>query len=77
MMATAAPFRKQLWEEVIGKLPDPTEPMNPRTRQVYDEPKWKGYEVTLDVYPDVFAYGILLVPKDLKPGERRNNRGDG
>ena len=25
----------------------------------------------LDVYPDVFASGILLVPKDLKPGERR------
>ena len=32
---------------------------------------WTGYEVTLDVYPDVFAWGILLVPKDLKPGERR------
>ena len=25
----------------------------------------------LDVWPDVFAYGILLVPKDLRPGERR------
>ena len=25
----------------------------------------------LDVFPDVFAYGILLVPKDIKPGERR------
>ena len=27
--------------------------------------------MTLDVYPDVFAYGILLLPKDLKPGEKR------
>jgi dienelactone hydrolase len=69
--ASTEPFRKQLWEEVIGKLPAPTEPMNARTRLAYDEPKWKGYEVTLDLYPDVFAYGILLVPKDLKPGERR------
>ena len=25
----------------------------------------------LDVFPDVFAYGILLVPKGIKPGERR------
>jgi len=25
----------------------------------------------LDVWPDVFAYGILLVPKDIRPGERR------
>jgi dienelactone hydrolase len=68
---STAPYRKQLWEEVIGKLPDPTEPMNPRTRLIYDEPKYRAYEVTLDLYPDVFAYGILCVPKDLRPGEKR------
>jgi dienelactone hydrolase len=65
------PFRKQLSEEVLGKLPSPTLPMNPQTRPIYDEPKWRGYEVTLDLYPDVFAYGILLLPKDLKAGEKR------
>jgi dienelactone hydrolase len=64
-------FRAQFWEEVIGKLPAPTEPVNARSRLAYDEPKWRGYEVTLDLYPDVFAYGILLLPRDLKPGERR------
>ena len=64
-------YRDYFHSEVIGKLPEPTIPLNPRTRRVYDEPKWTGYEVTLDVYPDVFAYGILLLPKDLKPGERR------
>ncbi len=69
--ASCQHFRKQFWEEVIGKLPEPTEPANPQTRLAYDEPKWKGYEVTLDLYPDVFAYGILLVPKDLRPGEKR------
>ena len=25
----------------------------------------------LDVFPDVFAWGVLLVPKDIKEGERR------
>jgi hypothetical protein len=45
--------------------------MNPKSRELYDTPKWKGYEVTLDLYPDVYAYGILLLPKDLKPGEKR------
>ena len=30
-----------------------------------------GYEVRLDVMPDVFAWGWLLIPRDLKPGERR------
>jgi cephalosporin-C deacetylase-like acetyl esterase len=64
-------FRKQLDEEVIGKLPAPKLPMNPQSRPIYDEPKWKGFEVTLDLYPDVFAYGILLLPKDLKEGEKR------
>ncbi len=57
--------------EVIGKLPEPTIPLNPRTRQVYDEKTWTGYEVMLDVYPDVYAYGILLLPKDLKADEKR------
>ncbi len=69
--ASAQPLRDYFWEEVIGKLPAPELPANPRSRQVYDEPKWKGYEVMLDVYADVFAYGILLLPKDLKPGEKR------
>jgi hypothetical protein len=52
-------------------MPSPNVPANPRTRQIYDEPKYRGYEVMLDVWPGVFAYGILLVPKDLKPGEKR------
>ena len=68
-------YRDYLWEEVIGRLPSPSLPANPRTRLVYDAPKFKGYEVVLDVWPDVFAYGILLVPKDIKPGERRPGSG--
>jgi dienelactone hydrolase len=63
--------RDHFHAEVIGKLPEPTTPLEPRTRQVYDEKTWTGHEVVLDCYADVFAYGILLLPKDLKPGERR------
>jgi dienelactone hydrolase len=68
---TVEDHRKYYWEEVIGKLPPPSEPMMAETRRTYDEPRWTGYEVKLPVWPDVFAYGILLLPKDLKPGERR------
>ena len=46
-------------------------PLAPRARLLYEQPTYRAYEVTLDVYPDVFAYGWLLLPKDLKPGERR------
>ncbi|HUW61143.1 MAG TPA: hypothetical protein VMZ06_09065 [Candidatus Bathyarchaeia archaeon] len=69
--ATTAWYRDYFHKEIIGELPPASVPANPRTRLVYDEPEFKGYEVMLDVHPDVFAYGILLVPKDLKEGERR------
>jgi dienelactone hydrolase len=64
-------YRKYLREEVLGKLDEPLLPANPRTRKIYDREKWVGYEVVLDVYSDVFAWGVLLLPKDMKPGERR------
>jgi hypothetical protein len=64
-------YRDYFWDAVIGRFPPASSPMNPRTRLVYDEPTYRGYEVVLDVWPDVYAYGILLVPKDLQPGERR------
>ena len=64
-------YKTYFWEEVIGRFLDPAEPLRPRSRLTYETPKWKGYEVVLPVWPDVFAYGILLVPKDLQPGECR------
>jgi dienelactone hydrolase len=64
-------YRDYIWDEVIGRMPQPSLPLNARTRLVLDEPGFKGYEVMLDVWPEVFAYGILLIPKNLKPGERR------
>ena len=68
---TAKEYRKSFYEQVIGKFDNDLLPMNPRSRKAYEAEKWTGYEVVLDVFPDVFAYGILLLPKDLKPGERR------
>jgi len=64
-------YRDYLWKEVLGKFEEPYLPANPRTRKIYDTEKWVGYEVVLDVWEEVFAWGILLVPKDIKPDERR------
>ena len=69
--ATCRDPKAYFWDEVIGRCPVPDVPANPRTRLLYDEPNWKGYEVVLDVWKDVFAYGILLLPNDLQPGEQR------
>src|SRR5207245_5886675 len=57
--------------EVVGKFDEKLLAENPRSRKTYEADKWVGYEVVLDVFPDVFAYGILLLPNDLKEGEKR------
>lgn len=64
-------YRKYFQEEILGKFDDIMLPPNARTRKIYDKERWTGYEVVLDVYPKLFAWGILLIPKDIKPGERR------
>ena len=68
---TCTDAKAYFWDEVIGRCPAPDVPANSRTRLIYDEPRWKGYEVVLDVWDGVFAYGILLLPNDLQPGEQR------
>jgi dienelactone hydrolase len=65
------PYRAFFADEVIGRFDLPFLPPNVRSRRIYDEPKISGYEVVLDVFPDVFAYGILLWPKGIKDGEKR------
>jgi dienelactone hydrolase len=68
---TIEQIRADVYKTLIGKLPDPTIDANPRTRQIIDQPEYKAYEVVLDVYADVIASGVLLLPKDLKEGEKR------
>ncbi|MFM2143044.1 MAG: hypothetical protein RLZZ476_1588 [Verrucomicrobiota bacterium] len=63
--------RDRFWDEVIGRLPDPNLPMNAKSRFVRETDKVAIYEITLDVWSDVFAWGWLCLPKDLKEGEKR------
>lgn len=62
--------RERFWKEVIGKV-EGLGGGAVRSRLWMQQPKWTGYEVVLEMGPDVFAYGILLVPRDLQAGERR------
>jgi cephalosporin-C deacetylase-like acetyl esterase len=68
---TIEPYRQTFSQELIGQFDLPLLPAAPRSRQSWDTPKWTGYEVMLDVFPDVVAYGALLLPKDMQPNEKR------
>ncbi|MDP1561430.1 MAG: alpha/beta hydrolase family protein [Pirellulaceae bacterium] len=68
---SAESLREFFYDEVIGRFDGEVLPFHPRTRMVQQTPHWTAYEVVLDVYPDVIAYGLLLIPRDLRAGERR------
>ncbi len=68
---TGAEYRKLFRNEIVGHFERPLEPAHARSRKAFESDRWTGYEVVLDVFPELFAYGILLLPKDLQPGERR------
>lgn len=64
-------YREIFAKDVIGRFDHPLLPANPRSRLNSESDKWTIYQVVLDVFPDVIAYGLLILPKDLKPGEKR------
>jgi len=64
-------YRDRFYDDVVGRFDDELLPPRARSRKSYETDKWTGYEVVLDVWPDVIAYGILLVPKGMVDGEKR------
>jgi dienelactone hydrolase len=64
-------YRKILREQILGSFEDELLPADPHSKKIYDNDRWTGYEVQLDVYPHLKAAGIILIPKDIQPGEKR------
>jgi dienelactone hydrolase len=67
----ARPYRERFRRDGVGVFEAAYSPINPRTRKVAETGQWTAWDVVLDVWPDVFAWGVLVVPKDVAPGERR------
>jgi cephalosporin-C deacetylase-like acetyl esterase len=69
------PTQKKLREaylDLVGRCDFlPRVPLDPRSQKAYDTDEYVGYKVLLDVFDGLEAYGILLIPKNIKPGERR------
>ena len=68
---TRVGLRRLFRDEVLGRLPPATVSANPRSRRIQEVPGWRGYEVVLDLWPEVFVWGTLLLPKNLGSNERR------
>ncbi|MCA9171475.1 MAG: hypothetical protein KDB23_27590, partial [Planctomycetales bacterium] len=69
--ASVKQYREQFYDEVIGRYEYPLTAPSPRSRVFQETDNWIAYEVVLDVFDSIYAYGILLVPKDIQRGERR------
>ena len=71
-IAGSKQFREQFYSEAMGRFDnEPLLPFNARSRKIAESQKWTAYDIVLDVYPELIAWGVLVLPKDLKPGERR------
>lgn len=64
-------YRDHFHREVQGRFDIELLPISPRSRRIYQTDRWTGYDVVLDVFPDLVAWGVLLLPRPLDPGERR------
>ncbi len=60
-----------LFLDTVGRYPPPSGALEAKSVQLYDEAGFNGYRLSVRLYDGVQAYGILLVPKNIKPGERR------
>ena len=63
--------KREAYLDLIGHYPAAEGPLEAKSVQVYDEPGFRGYRLSVRVYDGVEAYGILLVPKGMQPGEKR------
>lgn len=69
--ATKGPYLDHIRHEVLGRIETPRLPLGARSRLRYDEARWRCYEVQLEVFPGANAFGLLVIPKNLSPGDRR------
>ncbi len=67
----ASEYREIFARDAMGEFDEAVLPATPRSRLVAETDSWTAWDVVLDVYPELFAWGVLVMPKDIAPGERR------
>lgn len=69
--ASTAPLRERFEREVLGRFDQALLPPAVRSRLWQRNDKWTGWDVEMDVFPELIAGGILLVPNDAPKDEPR------
>jgi dienelactone hydrolase len=69
--AEMVPFREHFHAQVIGVWPDSGKPSRVRARLLAARPAWTVHEVVLERGDAPLAWGHLLLPRGLTPGEKR------
>ena len=69
--AVTESFREEFVDDVIGRFPEPGVPMNAKSDLIFENESFRAYDTTLEVWPDVSAWGTLLLPKDIRKDEKR------
>lgn len=64
-------WRARFRTEIIGEFDAPLLPLNPRSRKVAETGQWTAWDILLDVHTGFEAWGVLIIPKGIKPGEKR------
>ncbi|NLT70813.1 MAG: hypothetical protein GXX91_08975 [Verrucomicrobiaceae bacterium] len=64
-------WREEFESEIIGRFEEEFLPPHPRTRKIRETEDWAAWDVVLDVYPGFEAWGVLVLPKVIAPGEKR------
>jgi dienelactone hydrolase len=67
----AKAYRERFLSDGMGRFDEAPQPLNPRMRLFRESEKWTAWDVVLDVWPEVFAWGLLVLPKDIAADERR------
>src|SRR5690554_5609395 len=65
-------IRQFFQEEMVGWTHQDFLPINPRSKKVEEHDEYNVYEVLIDVLPNVEMWGVMLIPTDIEPGEKRS-----
>jgi len=69
--AEMVPFREHFHAQIIGVWPETGAPSRVRARPLAERAAWTVHEVVLERGDAPFAWGHLLLPRGLRPGEKR------